>query len=245
MAEKPSLFVATPCFGGVVTAIYHESVIALRDAAPRLGFDVTSVLRPGDSMITRARNEMLAQFMSSRATHILFIDADIGFDPDQVLRLLAFDADFVAAAYPLKKVNWERMRAHPDFPPEKIHHYVYQVADLKRIDGRGDFIKAVYVGSGFLMLSRQAVERLCAAHPELHYERVHAPDLGIDSRHRYALFDPMIDDTKTSLSEDYAFCRRWTNTGGEIWVDSASRLRHVGPVTFDGDLSATLNRMPA
>jgi hypothetical protein len=245
VSGKVHLMVATPCYGGAVSSLYHECMMRLMATAVPAGIDITPVVRPGDSLITRARNELLAQFLSfPAATHLLFIDADIGFPPEQVRRLLTFDAEFVAAAYPLKRVNWESARKHTsaNFRPEQVHSYVYQLADPRRIEGRNDFVKVVYVGNGFMMLRRSALEKMCAAYPKLKYTHVHSPTLGaVDPERRYALFECMIDpETGTYLSEDYAFCKRWTDIGGEIWVDTKSKLQHVGPVTFDGDLSTQL-----
>jgi hypothetical protein len=242
---RTNLAIATPCYGGQVTLIYHESIVKLFAACMANGIDLTPLAVGGDALITRARNELVARFLDGPGTHLLFVDADIGFEPEQVRRLLAFDADVTAAAYPIKSIEWERLKSmfeRGEFRPPRLHHYVYAVADPSKIEGRDGFVRAIYAGTGFLMIRRPALERLCAAHPELRYRSTHSKKAYAEgSENRYALFDCLIDpETGVYLSEDYAFCKRWTDLGGEIWVDAESRLRHVGPMIFEGDLSTQL-----
>lgn len=250
MASRVNLVIATPCYGGQLTWLYHESVMKLFAACMANGIDVTPLMIAGDALISRARNELLAGFLDiPSATHLLFIDADIGFEPEQARRLLAFDADVTAAAYPLKGIEWDRaqrLAAKGALRPEVLFKYVYGVADPARIEGRNGFIKAIYAGTGFMMIRCGALEKMCAAFPQLHYRTIHSQsDSHKDSPHRYALFDCMIEpETGAYLSEDFTFCRRWTSLGGDIWVDTQSKLTHIGPVPFAGDFSAMLKELP-
>ncbi len=240
------LFVATPCFGGQVASIFATSLLKLQQAvaAQVPPMTVRFVMRPDDALITRARATLLTAFLDDpKATHLLFVDADIGFEPDQVMRLIAFDADVTAAIYPVKRFDWDKVRqtvaADSRNPAAASLHYVVEVADSGRIEGRDGFIKVRYAGTGFLMIRRQAVERMCAHHPELKFRRDHSAHGSKDNPNRYALFDCMIDSaTGVYLSEDFSFCKRWTDMGGEIWADASSRLRHVGSTIFSGDLSS-------
>ena len=83
-----------------------QSVISLIQFAGQSGFDAMLAMLGHDSLITRSRNTLVTQFLSTPATHMLFIDADISFDPQQVYDMLAFDEDFVAGMYPLKVIDW-------------------------------------------------------------------------------------------------------------------------------------------
>jgi hypothetical protein len=251
MPERPHIVVATPCYGGQVFAIWAESLLRLQEACRARGVGLSWLLHGSDALITRARAELVARFLERpEATHLLFIDADIGYAPDQVFRLLDFGAEVSAAAYPLKRVEWERHRRALERgvpqPPATSHRYVYGVEDQRRIETRNGFIKANFAGTGFLMIARSALSRLCAAHPELRYAGVHAADDPIKgSPHRFALFDCLIDPaTGIYLSEDFAFCRRWSALGGEIWIDLRSRLTHVGAVPFVGDFSTQFGEPP-
>lgn len=244
MPERPHIVIATPCYGGQVFAVWAESLLRLQQASRARGVGLGWLLHGSDALLTRARAELVARFLEQpQATHMLFVDADIGFAPEQVFRLLEFGADVCAAAYPLKQFDWRRVSRAVELGPERAPatalRYVYGVEDYKRVETRNGFIRANFAGTGFLMITRRALMRLCTAHPELQYAAVHTPDDPLKgSPHRYALFDCLIDpETGAYLSEDFAFCRRWAQLGGEIWIDMKSRLTHVGPVPFAGDFS--------
>ena len=110
MADAPHIMVATPCYGSQLTASYVTSALALQRSCLERGIKIQFKLLHGQALITRARADLVAEFLLSDATHLLFIDADIGFTPDQALRLLAFDADVTGAAYPQKRIDWDRVR---------------------------------------------------------------------------------------------------------------------------------------
>ncbi len=244
MAAEVSLAIATPCFGGQISLAYAESMFklqrVLRDTAD---IELKILFKDGDALITRARAGLVAQFLDDpAATHLLFIDADIGFDAAQVLRLVNCGAQMCAAIYPIKRVDWDKVTAavqagRPN-PAAASLNYVFEVQDPDAVIARAGFIQVRYAGTGFLMVRREALLRMCAHYPHLQYRRDHSVDAAQPSENRYALFDCMIDETGTYLSEDFAFCRRWTEMGGEIWADLKSALNHVGPMVFRGDLSS-------
>src|ERR1035437_7966232 len=112
MTEPIKLMVGTPCFGGQLSTIYFASMFKLQRALRAYSnVELTVQLRDGDALITRARANLVAAFLDDlNATHLLFIDADIGFEPDQVLRLISSGADVVAGIYPIKRINWDKVR---------------------------------------------------------------------------------------------------------------------------------------
>ena len=244
MTDRVHLVVATPCFGGQVSSIYASSVFALQRAIHGLSnVDLTLHMRDGDALITRARANLATLFLDDpTATHLLFVDADIGFEPAQVLRLIECGADMCAAVYPIKRIDWDKVKtviaaARPN-PAAAALNYVFEVADPDAVVSRSGFVKVRYAGTGFLMIRREALERMCAHYPHLRYRRDHSVEAATASDHRFALFDCMIDEHGTYLSEDFSFCRRWSDMGGEIWADLNSALSHVGPLVFRGDLSS-------
>ena len=107
-----SLVIATPCFGGQVSAVYALSLLNLQTRLRRYrDFKLKVLMRDGDALITRSRASLLSQFLDDpTATHLLFVDADIGFEPEQVLRLIECGADMCAAVYPIKRIDWQRMK---------------------------------------------------------------------------------------------------------------------------------------
>jgi hypothetical protein len=241
---RVNLVVATPCFGGQVSVLYAASLFKLQKLVRAYSdLNLKVLFKDGDALITRARASLVSQFLDDEsATHLLFLDADIGFEPDQVLRLIQSGADMCAAIYPIKRIEWDKVKttieaARPN-PAAASLKYVFEVDDPNAVAEKGGFVKVRYAGTGFLMIRRAALERMCARYPQLRYRRDHSIDAATASDNRFALFECMIAEDGTYLSEDFAFCKRWTDMGGEIWADLESKLSHVGPMTFSGDLAS-------
>lgn len=245
MTDRIHLVVATPCFGGQVSSIYANSIFRLQRAIRSISnMEFKVLLRDGDALITRARANLVTQFLDDpTATHFLFVDADIGFEPEQVFRLIESGADVVAGVYPIKRVNWNKaMRmmqtGRPEIPSAALD-YVFEVDDPDHVAVVNGFTRVRYAGTGFLMIRRHAFEKMCVAYRSLQFFREHSQDALAGSPNRFALFECMIDPgSGTYLSEDFAFCKRWTDIGGEIWADLESRLDHVGPAVFRGNISS-------
>jgi len=253
MSDRMQLVVATPCFGGQVSSSYASSIFALQRAVHGMSnLELKVLLRDGDALITRARANLVAMFLDDpKATHLLFVDADIGFRPEQAFRLIECGADVVAGCYPIKRVNWDKAKraieaSRPNLPAASLD-YVLEIDDPDRVVVVGGFTRVRYAGTGFLMIRRQVLEKMCAhpAYAPLQFFREHSHDALVGSANRFALFECMIDPaTGTYLSEDFAFCKRWTDIGGEIWADLASRLDHVGPSVFQGDIASQFAAAP-
>jgi hypothetical protein len=254
MTEEFHLVVATPCFGGQVSSIYASSLFALQQAVHSTSnIDLTVHLRDGDALITRARADLVTLFLDDpKATHLLFIDADIGFTSEQVFRLIRSGADVVAGSYPIKQVNWDKVRlaaaaGRLDLASSSLD-YVLELDNPDQVRAVNGFTRVRYAGTGFLMIRRHVLEKMCA-HPDyapLRFSREHTRDALAGSPNRFALFECMIDPaTGTYLSEDFAFCKRWTDIGGEIWADLQSRLDHVGPSVFRGDIASQFAAAPS
>jgi hypothetical protein len=254
MTEQFHLVVATPCFGGQVSSIYASSLFALQRAVHSMSNVQLKVhLRDGDALITRARANLVTLFLDDpTATHLLFIDADIGFTPEQVFRLIESGADVVAGCYPIKRVNWEKARhamaaGRPNLAASSLD-YVLELDNPDEVKVVNGFTRVRYAGTGFLMIRRHVLEKMCAhpAYAPLQFFREHSRDALAGSANRFALFECMIDPaTGTYLSEDFAFCKRWTDIGGEIWADLESRLDHVGPSVFQGDIGSQFASAPS
>jgi hypothetical protein len=254
MTERIHLVIATPCFGGQVSSVYASSIFALqRELRATSNVNLTVHMRDGDALITRARANLVALFLSDpTATHFLFVDADIGFTPSQVFRLIESGGDVVAGIYPIKRVNWDKARqaingGRPNVAAASLD-YVFEIDDPDHVVVVNGFARVRYAGTGFLMIRRHVLERMCA-HPDyaaLRFTHEHSHDALAGNPNRFALFECMIDPaTGTYLSEDFAFCKRWTAIGGEIWADLESRLDHVGPSVFRGDVASQFVAAPA
>jgi hypothetical protein len=169
-------FVATPCFAGTMSAVYVRSLMALANMAWSRGFSLQTRFLDGDSLITRARNRLVAEFMAdARWTHLFFIDADLGFAPEAALRLLLADRDVVAGVYPQKTEGWpERGLAAPlaagstraDFEARHAKFPLNLLPGTQREDAEG-FVEVAEAPTGFMLIARRVLERLAARHPEL------------------------------------------------------------------------------
>jgi hypothetical protein len=247
--SKPLIVVGTPCFGGLVSQDYTMSLLNLQAAAAQNGFEVAVVMLGNDALITRGRSAIVAKFLDNPATtHLLFVDADIAFSVEQVTRMLKFDKDFVAGLYPAKIIDWHQLAQRFGRSEESLDEaglaYVGALCEGAEARRENGFATGTYAGTGFQLIKRRVFERMIASYPETKYKALHAfPRPSQPSDNLYALFDCMIEpETGVYLSEDFAFCRRWRATGGEIWLDLDSKLNHSGSYTYRGNTAPRYRR---
>lgn len=244
----PFIYLATPCYGGMLHLHFMQSVLALQAACRDRGIGLHVDLMGGDALITRARSRLGARFLAHKqATHILFVDADIGFAPENLFRLLDADKAVVAGVYPLKFIDWDKARAAakadaPDLMAASLGYVIRFIPTPDHsVEVEDGLAKVAYAGTGFLLIRREALQRVADAHPEL---RARMGDMGDAlSDEAVMVFETMIEpQTGQYLSEDYAFCRRWCDLGGEIWADMEARLTHVGAAAYTGSLVEAMRR---
>lgn len=235
------IFLATPCYGGQVHHLYMASVVRLLQTCHIRRTAISLELLGNDSLITRSRNTLAAKFLNTPgATHLLFVDADIAFDPAQVFRMIEFDQDVIAGVYPLKMIQWDEAARQRAAAGEDARtagfSYVGYPAEGEGYEAKDGFVTARYAGAGFLLVRRGVFDKMQDAFPQLRYSAVHTQPGMEASANQYAFFDAAIDpETGHYLSEDYAFCMRWRSLGGRIWLDTLGRLTHIGTHEFTGD----------
>ncbi|MEA4858726.1 MAG: hypothetical protein AAGU21_03870 [Solidesulfovibrio sp.] len=239
------LVIGTPCYGGVVTLPYMLSMLSLKDVLNREKLPFRLLTPANDSLVTRARNSIANEFLrDERATHLLFIDADIEFQPAMVVRLLRSGHDVVCGVYPVKGLRLDRVMAQPAGTPPAVAEaasldYAVKVKPGCRMDDRG-FLEVDYAATGFMLVSRQALARLMDAYPELHYRHGCTNEEPADN---FAFFDTAIDPrTRDYLPEDYAFCKRWRDIGGKVYVSVPGKFAHHGGKAYIGDFAAYLSQ---
>ena len=239
LAQIRPLFI-TPCYGSQLTTLFAKSLLALNNHCWHVGLNAVISINPGDSLVTRARNESMVEFLANpNFTHLFWIDSDIGFSPEAATRLLLADKDVVAGVYPIKRINWpeimpagvsktEFLANHVDFP---INTVLDSVVDA---DG---FLEVTEAPTGFMAIKREVFLTMMARMPELQYN----PDGPPTRPNRdlfYRFFDVMVEpQTNRYLSEDYAFCRRWRDLGGQIYIDTQTQLTHQGTFVYEGDFA--------
>ena len=219
--SKVHLHIGIPCYGGMVSEPTMTSFLRFVLLASRAGLNWSLDTMVNESLITRGRNNLMAKMMTNTAaTHFMFIDADIRFQPESILQMMAYDKDVIGGLYPKKALPVS---------------YVINLKPQTKI--QGDIFTVDTMGTGFLMFKRNVYEKLIQAHPETKY----VDDVGLGKQYEpmmYSIFDCEIDERGHYLSEDWLFCRRWQALGGDIWADSRVLLNHSGHYEFKGDLSA-------
>lgn len=255
--RKNKFFIATPCYGGQLMEPYFRSTIKLLTFFNQHQIPIAFGTIANESLVTRARNVLLAYFLASDYTHLMFVDADIEFQVEDILKLYAHDKDVIVGAYPKKGVAWQRIKdsvndpAHSSKPltdkeiaafgSDYAVNFKFVDRDARSIAVENGIVKLHDAGTGFMMIKRQAIMKMLKAYPELKYNNdvnMGGTNLGDNF---YALFDTMIDPIdKRYLSEDYTFCRRWQDIGGDIWLDPSISLNHYGHFCFQGNPNAII-----
>ena len=240
----PSVFLSTPCYGGLCLEGYAESLIRLQRTCAENGIEIVLDTTENESLVHRARNLSIARFLlENKQDFFMFIDADIHFDPSAVVRLIKSNHDVAVAAYPKKCIMWDSAEQYINSGKEGrdlarvaaslVMNFKYQQTQIK--DG---FAEVLDGPTGFMLIKRDVFTKMHAKYPELNCVNDHQNK---DLDEYVALFDCMIDPvSRRYLSEDYAFCRRWQQMGGQIYADCMTVLGHVGNIRFQGSLEDRL-----
>ncbi len=239
----PSLFLSTPCYGGVCLQAYAESILKLQRMCAQNGVQLMLDTTENESLVHRARNISVARFMiRSQAEYFMFVDADVKFEAESVMRLLASGHDVSCAVYPKKVVMWDQaehaVKTNDTRNLNKLAASLvmnFKQANAQIVNG---FVEVLDGPTGFLMIKRDVFTRMFERYPELNCKNDHQ---NRDFEDYCAVFDCMIDpENRRYLSEDYAFCRRWQQMGGRIFADVTTTLGHVGNIRFMGKLEDRL-----
>lgn len=234
--------IALPCYDRQVTEPFFMSTIkacmAFKEYGMKFGISTIS-----DSLISRARNQLVAKFMANETfTHLMFIDVDLGYNYEDILKMLWHDKDIITGAYPIKEILWDKVvenidkGVEKDKLSEKSTRFVVNpcVGEDNKIKFDNGAISIYDAGTGFMLIKRSVFERLFEAYPELKY----VDDTGAlkekERDNAYALFNSYVDDDGRFLSEDYGFGRYWQKIGGEVWVDPSIEMTHLGRFEYKG-----------
>ena len=205
-----------PCYGGMLTESTFMSYIKWANTCRQLGLDWTVETMTNESLISRARNTLVAKFLSNpQSTHLMFIDADIGWEPWHLLVMLNRDVDVIGGLYPMKSL------------PVKWVVNGFEGAETGP-DGLQEVSKT---GTGFMLVKRHVFEKL-NSHPAV---KPFKNDIGLPKeldQHLRTYYDTAVRENRY-YSEDWTFCENWRDIGGKIWVDKRVLLRHTGTYVFD------------
>jgi hypothetical protein len=207
---------AMPCYGGQLTEQTFMSYIKWANMARQLGIDWTVETMTNESLISRARNTLTAKFLATEgSTHLMFVDADIGWEPWHLLVMLDAQKDVIGGLYPMKSMP--------------IKWCVNGIPGQENVEG--NLIEVSKTGTGFMLIKREVFEKL-NGHPAT---KPFANDIGLDpslNQYMKTYFDTAVREGRY-YSEDWTFCENWRDLGGQVWVDKRVLLRHTGTYVFD------------
>jgi hypothetical protein len=217
--------ICMPCYGGQLTESTFMSYIKWSNTARQLGLDWTVETMTNESLISRARNTLVSKFLFTKeSTHLMFVDADIGWEPWHLLVMLDAQKDVIGGLYPMKSlpIKWcvNGIPGQPEPAPED------------------NLIEVSKTGTGFMLIKRDVFEKL-DAHPAT---KPFKNDIGLDPAldpYMKTYFDTAVREGRY-YSEDWTFCENWRDIGGQVWVDKRVLLRHTGTYTFAHDAQEKL-----
>lgn len=234
LLDRPlHLCIATPAYGSQVTLEYHNSIIRTLEFFSEKKIPVSILNEGGDSFIQRCRNRLVTKFLEDeRYSHLIWIDADLGFEPEAIMRLVMSGKHVVSGVYPYKRLFWNT--GATTLP--KLLRYPLVMKDGAEVDDLG-FLEVDLVAGGFQCIRREALENMAAHYPELKFES-DMPDAQ-QGEVEYGFYDSFREGTH-ALTEDYAFQRRWQEMGGSVFVDVYAKLNHTGAMVYPGDMASTI-----
>ena len=260
--KDKKLMIATPMYGGGCTGFYTKAMCDLSTFFGKYGLHLQQYFLFNESLIPRARNYCVDEFLRSDCTHLMFNDGDISFDYKDVITLLHLTGDtekgydIMTGPYPKKTIAWEKIvtayekgfgKDNPHQLQEFVGDYVFNPAEPGTYS-LNEPMEVKDAGTGFMMITREALEKYAQAYPELRYIPDHARTEHFDgSKEITAFFDCVIDpESKRYLSEDYMFTQYARKIGLKVWLCPWMKMKHVGMYVFGGSMQAiaAINESP-
>lgn len=249
--RKYSLMVCTPMYGGMCTANYTNSMLGLAILCKDYGIDFRFYAMMNESLVQRARNYCTEVFLNSGMTHMVFVDADIQFDPQSILVMLGIQVSepekyqVLAGPYPKKVIAWDQVKEasmlveKPDDLAAFAGDFVYNLSPDSQFSLDKPF-EVMEAGTGFMLIPRTVLTSYAETYKDQEYIPDHSRSPGFDgSKTITAFFDCKIDEeSKRYLSEDYYFCQNVRKMGGSVHIIPWIKLTHVGTYAFQGSLEA-------
>jgi hypothetical protein len=233
-------------YGGLCNGTYTVGLLTAVGVFSKHGIAMQYAHMMNESLITRARNSLAKDFLASECTHLMFIDADIGFNPADIPPMVDADKDIICGIYPKKEINWVDVSkaVQAGVSPQELANYtgafvVNTVSDVETLEG--DFYEPLEIangGTGFMLIKRKVFETLIGKVPTYHNDVFHAVDTNRTVQVINEFFATSIDKDSGNrlLSEDYHFCKIARDAGFKVWAAPWARLSHTGTYIFNGQL---------
>jgi len=265
--NRIKLYILTPCFASLCYVNYVHCLMNTVEIFRRFNIPIKIEFCKNDSLVSRARNNLIARAMTDKdATHFLFIDNDISWDPLDILKLLLAEKDLIGGIYPLKNYDWGKLVKDPQNPYNSnvvqtliqkknqsqlaslltdeamiqhnlLRYNINYSSNLFEISN--NVAKVKHLATGFMMIRRKVLSSMMKAFPSTKY----VDDVSFlkpeENEMAYALFDCGVEEGHY-FSEDWLFCDRWTKMGGEVFVDVSINLTHTGIEDYRGCYVSTI-----
>ena len=243
---QPIIFIATPMYGGMCAGFYTQSILQSVSVLAQAGVQTQFSFMFNESLITRARNALAHTFLKTNATHLMFIDADIKFRPEDIIEMIKANKDIICGIYPKKEINWHSTKQAMDagVPHDQLKSYTGSFV-VNLVDYRGEVtvpvaepVEIFNGGTGFMLIKRKVFQKLKKTVP---FYTNDVGDLSGQLNHAEVIheyFATSIEpDSNRLLSEDYHFCRIWRLAGGKVYAAPWAQLGHLGSYLFEGQLT--------
>jgi hypothetical protein len=234
--------IATPMYGGNCKGIYVDSILGLTFELTKAGHEVSFSKVYNESLITRARNNLVYEFLNSTADVLLFVDADEGFNAADVIKMLECDKDIIGGIYPMKNINWDSVKKAVLAGRENLAEYAGFFA-LNMLPGETQVrltepVEVTEVATGLMAIKRSVFEKM----------EEHCPKYALNNSTANFEFDKMVTEFFATsitpegilLSEDYHFCRKWRSLGGQVYAAPWIAVDHAGEYIFSGRFASHL-----
>ena len=257
---NPHFVILTPCYGSVCFVNFVACLLQTIPLFNSFGIPIRVEFCRNDSLVSRARNNLIAKAMfDETATHFMFIDADITWNPVDLLRLLIANKPLVGGVYPIKNYNFNNLTgdntvngwlehkrktefnnavSDSDYIQNRLLRYnINYISNVLEV--KNNLTQVKHLATGFMLIQRQVIEKMSKAFPSTKY----TDDVGFlhgeENKYAYALFDCGVEEGHY-FSEDWLFCSRWTKMGGQIWIDVTVNLTHTGIEDYKGSFLASI-----
>ena len=231
---KKKIMIGTPMYGGMATHAYIGGLLSNFETLRQNDIKVDWNLMGNESLITRGRNYIADHFLQSDSTHLMWIDADVGFERDAILKLLNYDEDFVGAAYPKKMRTSSILSTNPNNLRDHGASYVVNFLDnehnVNKKNEKG-LVEMRHLGTGFMLVTKKVFKKMRA-----NCRQARAANFGQFANWYTEYFKTDLDEEGVLQSEDWVFCNQWRDVGGKIWLDPTIKLDHIGTYIYEGDI---------
>ena len=250
---KYKIFVATPVHSEC--SIHYTQALLKFQKQCMMNSIMVSFSLLKSSLVTQGRNLCVANFLKdpTNYTHLLFIDSDIDFKFDTIMKMLKFDREVIATPYPMKHIHWDQIwdrvqkgkiknieelkRAGHAFPIKLDNQ---KGKEIPVVDG---VIEVSHAPTGCMLIKKQVFDKMIKAYPNDKIEQATIVNgIALIDEYNYNFFDTIHDpETKKYYGEDFGFCKKWTAIGGKCYCYVSDDITHVGEYAYNGKLMDNLD----